>query len=91
MARLPVAGSPRERIDFNSGWRFRRGDAPDAGTSLDYESSAGGYVDIGCTGGFCEYAAACETATDRCTSGIESLGFACGEDYPYLYSCSAGA
>jgi hypothetical protein len=38
MAQLPVAGSPRERIDFNSGWRFCRGDAPDAGTSLDYEA-----------------------------------------------------
>jgi beta-galactosidase len=33
-ARSPAA--PRERIPFNDGWRFRRGDAPDARGSLAY-------------------------------------------------------
>ena len=28
---------PRERLDFNTGWRFHRGDAPDARGSLKYE------------------------------------------------------
>lgn len=30
--------SPRERLEFNSGWRFFRGDAPDAGRQLDYDA-----------------------------------------------------
>jgi len=28
---------PRERLPFNDGWKFTRGDHPDTGSSLDYE------------------------------------------------------
>ena len=37
-ARQIVSGSLiRERLSFNDGWRFHRGDAPDANGALDYE------------------------------------------------------
>ncbi|MBI2513914.1 MAG: DUF4982 domain-containing protein [Opitutae bacterium] len=31
------AAEPRERLSFNDGWKFARGDHPDVGASLDYE------------------------------------------------------
>jgi beta-galactosidase len=42
MLRAAMAGArrarvPRERLSFNSGWRFHRGEAPDAGGSLRYD------------------------------------------------------
>ncbi len=36
----PSDTSPRERTSFNQGFRFQRGDAPDAGNKLDYDSLA---------------------------------------------------
>lgn len=32
-----VTDSPRERLSFNDGWKFTRGDQPDTGGALDYE------------------------------------------------------
>jgi hypothetical protein len=34
--RTAVRKTPRERLLFNDGWRFFRGDAPDAAAALDY-------------------------------------------------------
>jgi beta-galactosidase len=31
-----AADSPRERVSLDAGWRFFKGDAPEAGTNLDY-------------------------------------------------------
>jgi beta-galactosidase len=36
MPKKSVVRPPRERIPFNDGWRFQRGDAPDANGALDY-------------------------------------------------------
>ena len=33
-----AAAGPRERTSLDAGWRFTRGDAPDAGGSLSYEA-----------------------------------------------------
>ena len=38
MPKKPSVSPPRERVLLNAGWRFHRGDAPDAGTTLDYET-----------------------------------------------------
>jgi beta-galactosidase len=36
MPKKVVEPPPRERKSFNGGWRFRRGDAPDADGALEY-------------------------------------------------------
>jgi beta-galactosidase len=36
MSRSSTVSAPRERLSFNSGWRFQRGDAPDANGALGY-------------------------------------------------------
>ncbi|MGD0744882.1 MAG: beta-galactosidase GalB [Verrucomicrobiota bacterium] len=39
--------SPRERLSLNANWRFTRGDAPEAGTNLDYAVSRGWILPAG--------------------------------------------
>ena len=33
----PAPAAPRERVSFNTGWRFTKGDQPAIGDSLSYE------------------------------------------------------